>query len=48
MAARTCVSAEIEDLVAELVRLSVDLTWDETILVYCGGIVRVYAFHMTG
>ncbi len=34
-----------EGLVVELARLSLDLTWDETIMVYCGGIVRVYVFH---
>ena len=33
-----------EDQVAVLVRLRLDPTWDETILVYCGGPVRVYVF----
>ena len=34
-----------EDQVAVLVRLRLDPTWDETILVYCGGPVRVYVFY---
>ena len=34
-----------DDQVALLVKLCVDPTWDETILVYCGGPVRVYAFY---
>ncbi len=34
-----------EDLVNQLVQLSLDTKWDETILVYCGTVVRIYIFY---